>query len=98
MSEILDLGQGRVARQKTPQRLGALADKSIEPRHLSQGVLDLIPAQSANIYDAIVGSQPQIDAGQATHTTLQAAHDAIPDGSSILILKGTFSGAAQQPL
>lgn len=39
MSEIIDLGQGRVARQKTPQRLGPLADKSIELRHLSDEVL-----------------------------------------------------------
>lgn len=39
MSEIIDLGQGRVARQKTQQRLGPLADKSIELRHLSDEVL-----------------------------------------------------------
>lgn len=38
------------------------------------------------LYDAIVGSSAQVTAGIATHSSLQAAHDAVGTGSNILIL------------
>lgn len=44
-------------------------------------------------FDAVVGSPAQVTSGLATHSTLQAAHDAVVAGSVILILKGTYAGA-----
>lgn len=38
------------------------------------------------LYDAIVGSAAQVTAGAATHSSLQAAHDAVVAGSNILVL------------
>lgn len=98
MSEIIDLGQGRVARQQTSQRLGPLADKSIEIRHLADEVLALIPTMSFGFHNAIVGSPAQVVSGAATHSSFQAAHDAVADGDSILLLKGTVVGASPLPI
>lgn len=46
------------------------------------------------LYDAIVGSAAQVTAGTATHSSLQAAHDALAAGSNILVLNNvTLSGS-----
>lgn len=45
------------------------------------------------LFDAIVGSSTQVTAGTATHTSLQAAHDALAAGSNILVLNNvTLNG------
>lgn len=41
-------------------------------------------------YDAVVGSAVQFAALQCTHTSIQAAHDAVAAGSKILVLQGTY--------
>lgn len=46
-----------------------------------------------SLYDAIVGSGAQVASGAATHTSLQAAHDYVSSGGTILVLKGSFVGA-----
>lgn len=40
----------------------------------------------------IVGSVGQINAGIATHSSVQAAHDYASAGMNILVLQGTFTG------
>lgn len=51
-------------------------------------------AKIASLNEAIVGSTAQITAGIATHSTLQAAHDAIVAGGKILVLNNvSISGA-----
>lgn len=42
-------------------------------------------------YDAVVGSAAQVSAGQATHTSVQAAHDSAVSGARILVLQGTYT-------
>jgi hypothetical protein len=42
-------------------------------------------------YDAVVGTSTQVSAGQATHTSIQAAHDSAASGAKILVLQGTYS-------
>lgn len=44
------------------------------------------------LYDAIVGSSGQVNAGIATHTSIQTAHDYVSSGGNILVLQGSFSG------
>lgn len=60
------------------------------------GVVDLSFTQTnklTGLYDAIVGSAAQVSSGAATHSSLQAAHDAVVAGSNILILNNvTLSG------
>jgi hypothetical protein len=60
------------------------------------GVYDASFTQTAKLtglYDAIVGTAAQVTAGVATHSTLQAAHDAVAAGSNILVLNNvTLSG------
>jgi len=60
------------------------------------GVYDASFTQSnklIGLYDAIVGSAAQVTAGTATHSSLQAAHDAVVVGSNILVLNNvTLSG------
>jgi len=85
MSEIIDLGLGRVARQRTPQRLGPLADKSIELRHLTDEVLT-----SLNSLDLVVGSPSDVETGRANFTSIQSAHDALTGPGTIKLLNGTF--------
>jgi hypothetical protein len=46
---------------------------------------------AGGIYDAVVGSAAQVAALQATHTSLQAAHDALAAGSKIYVLNGTYT-------
>lgn len=48
---------------------------------------------SGGLYDAVVGSSDQVDAGLATHTSIQSAHDAVAVGGKILILQGTYTGS-----
>lgn len=45
------------------------------------------------LYDAIVGSSAQVTAGTATHSSLQAAHDAVAAGSNILVLNNVTLSA-----
>lgn len=60
------------------------------------GVVDLSFTQTnklTGLYDAIVGSAAQVSSGAATHSSLQAAHDAVVAGSNILVLNNvTLSG------
>lgn len=60
------------------------------------GVYDASFTQSnklIGLYDAIVGTASQVTIGAATHTSLQAAHDAVVAGSNILVLNNvTLSG------
>jgi hypothetical protein len=44
-----------------------------------------------NVADVIVGTQAQVDSGQATHTTFAAALAAVVDGATIQVLNGTFT-------
>lgn len=59
--------------------------------------INLIDSSDANgaklrgIYDAIAGSAQEVTDGAATHSTVQAAHDAVSTGGRILILNGTFT-------
>jgi hypothetical protein len=46
------------------------------------------------MYQAIVGSAAQVASGAATHTAIQAAHDSISAGQSILVLAGIYIEAA----
>lgn len=47
------------------------------------------------LYDAIVGSAAQVSSGMATHSTLQAAHDALISGCNILVLNNVvLSGSS----
>jgi pectin methylesterase-like acyl-CoA thioesterase len=41
------------------------------------------------IYDAVVGDATQVASGLATHSTIQAAHDAVTSGASILVLRNS---------
>lgn len=45
---------------------------------------------AGGIYDAVVGSAADVAASQATHTSLQAAHDSLASGSKILLLGKTI--------
>lgn len=58
-----------------------------------QGTIDTSDQNAAKLavlHHAIVGSQAQVDAGAATHTSLQAAHDALTGAGTIKILVGTI--------
>lgn len=50
----------------------------------------ITPAAGGGLYgfDAVVGNSAQVAAGKATHTSTQAAHDYVPVGGTILILRG----------
>lgn len=49
-------------------------------------------------FDAVVGSPSQVAAGLATHSDPQAAHDALSDGQSMLILGSVFNLTQATPL
>lgn len=55
--------------------------------NLPQSVVGKILA----LYDAIVGSISQVNAGVATHSSLTSAMVSLPAGGNILILEGTFT-------
>lgn len=82
------------------RRIQFSTDISISPADIiifkQFGVYDASFTQSnklIGLYDAIVGSSAQVTAGTATHSSLQAAHDAVVAGSNILVLNNvTLSG------
>ncbi len=45
----------------------------------------------AALQEAIVGSAAQVASGQATHSSWQAAHDAVSAGAKILVLQGVYA-------
>ena len=47
------------------------------------------------LYDAVIGSTLQVNAGAATHTSLQAAINFVSSGGNILVLEGTTSDSVQ---
>lgn len=49
------------------------------------------PAGGKSLYAAVVGSAAQVTAKVATHSSLQAAIDAVSSGDAIFILTGTYS-------
>jgi len=55
-------------------------------------ILDIASENVYTVADAIVGSTFQVSVGIATHTSLQAAHDAVASGSKIIVLSGSFAG------
>lgn len=82
--------------------------KVVFNKDLSAEILDIMIFRQFGVYDAsftatqrllgewdaIVGTSAQVTAGMATHSSLQAAHDAVAAGSNILVLNNvTLSGA-----
>ncbi|MGE3682389.1 MAG: hypothetical protein AB7G93_11745 [Bdellovibrionales bacterium] len=95
MREIYDLGKGRSVRQKTVSVDNVIPDKSIQERHLSDELLQFVAAAGKSIkFDGILGSVADVASGAADFSNPQVAHDTLPEGSSILVLRNTFTGPA----
>lgn len=60
-----------------------------------QGSIDSADTNRAKISlmaDAIVGTADQVTLGIATHSSIQAAHDAVTAGGKVFVLSGTYLG------
>jgi hypothetical protein len=82
------------------RRIQFNADLSVSPVDIMVmkqfGVYDASFQQTnklIGLFDAIVGSSAQVTAGTATHSSLQAAHDALAAGSNILVLNNVTLSA-----
>lgn len=95
MREIYDLGKGRSVRQKTVSVDHIIPDGSIEERHLSDQLLQFLASAGRSIsFDGILGSSADVANGKADFSDPQVAHNTLPEGSSILVLRNTFTGPA----
>jgi hypothetical protein len=81
----------------TIQKSGFMSAQSMQDIvALYASVASLTSTVTANViksgYDFVVGTATQVTAGQATHSSLQAAHDALPSGGGSILFLGAVTG------